>query len=107
MGLDTEQFGTMRSNLLAMEPLPTLNKAYAAVLREERQQLLAKDMESKATVEASAFLAMATNKSKQTSRPRCTRCQKVGHEQSQCFKIIGYLPNWQGCRANRKNQSSS
>lgn len=37
MGLDTEQFATIRSNLLAMEPLPTLNRAYAAVLREERQ----------------------------------------------------------------------
>ena len=40
MGLDTEQFGTVRSNLLAMEPLPTLNKAYATLLREERQLLM-------------------------------------------------------------------
>lgn len=36
MGLDTDQFGTVRSNLLAMEPLPSLNKVYAAILREER-----------------------------------------------------------------------
>jgi len=37
MGLGTEQFGTVRSNLLAMEPLPSLNKVYVVVLLEEKQ----------------------------------------------------------------------
>lgn len=58
MGLDTEQFGTTRSDLLAMEPLPNLNKAYAAVLREERPQILTKGMKSKMVVEALAFRAI-------------------------------------------------
>ena len=37
MGLDTKCLGTVRSNLLAIERLPSLNKVYATVLREERQ----------------------------------------------------------------------
>lgn len=37
MGLDTEQFRIVRSNLLVVEPLPSLNKVYATILRDERQ----------------------------------------------------------------------
>ena len=107
MGLDIEQFGTVRSNLLATEPLPTLNKAYAIVPRDERQQLLMKGMENKAVVEALAFRAAATNKSKQPSRPKCTHCQRVGHEWSQRFEIICYSPNWQGRQTNQGEQSGS
>lgn len=93
MGLDTKQFGTIRSKLLAMEPLPSLNKAYAAILREERQQSLTRGVESKPIIEASAFRA-AGSQTKVTNRPRCTHCQKLGHERSQCFELVGYPPNW-------------
>ena len=55
MGLDTEQFGIVRSNLLATEPLPTMNRAYAAILREERQEILTKGIDSRSMAEASAF----------------------------------------------------
>jgi len=61
MGLDTERFGTVRSNLLAIEPLPSLNRVYAAVLREERQQTMAKGMENQTTVEALTFKVVSMN----------------------------------------------
>jgi hypothetical protein len=35
MGLDDTLFGTVRSNLLAQDPLPTLNKIYATLVQEE------------------------------------------------------------------------
>ena len=69
MGLDPEQFGTVGSNLLAMEPLPTLNKAYATLLREERQQLVMKGLENKTMIEALTFQATAMNKSKVIKYP--------------------------------------
>ena len=37
MGLDSNVYGTMRSNILVLEPLPNLNKVYAFVAQEERQ----------------------------------------------------------------------
>jgi len=55
MGLDTEQFGTVRSNPLAMEPLPTLNKASTTLLSEERQSLEMKGLENKTVIKGSAF----------------------------------------------------
>uniref|UniRef100_A0A7C9AQ24 Uncharacterized protein n=1 Tax=Opuntia streptacantha TaxID=393608 RepID=A0A7C9AQ24_OPUST len=35
MGLDPMKYNTVRSAILNMEPLPSLNKAYAALVREE------------------------------------------------------------------------
>lgn len=70
MGLDTKQFGTVRSNVLAIEPLPSLNKVYGAILQEERQQAMTKAMENWSIVEASTFQGcwheqIQTNKSTQ------------------------------------------
>jgi len=107
MGLNTERFGTVRSNLLAIEPLPSLNRVYAIVLQEERQQTMAKGMENQTTVEASAFKVVSMNQAKLPNRPRCTHCQKLGHERSQCYELIGYPPNWQNRRTNRPNTGIS
>ena len=46
MGLDIDQFGTVRSALLATEPFPSLNKVHAAILRLESQQSLMREMGS-------------------------------------------------------------
>lgn len=46
MGLDTSQFGVVRSNILSIEPLPNLNKVYSMVLREERQLRMTKGVDT-------------------------------------------------------------
>ena len=35
MGLDSSQFGVVRSSILSLEPLPNLNKVYSMILHEE------------------------------------------------------------------------
>ncbi|KAF7825139.1 retrovirus-related Pol polyprotein from transposon TNT 1-94 [Senna tora] len=35
MGLDASVFGTLRSTILALEPLPDLNKVYSLLIQEE------------------------------------------------------------------------
>ena len=95
MGLDSDVYGTMRSNILALQPLPNLNKVYAFVAWEERQQALVKGMEARDMAEGAAFKSMGTgstgwdrnpghNNSTMTStrhsvQPRCSRCHKPGH----------------------------
>ncbi|KAJ8441288.1 hypothetical protein Cgig2_013395 [Carnegiea gigantea] len=34
---------------------------------------------------------------------RCSHCQKLGHERSQCFELLGYPNNWGNRRFNRQN----
>ena len=57
--------------------------------------------------EASAFRAMGMNKSIPPNSPKCTYYQKLGHERSQCYKLVGYPSNWQGRRTNWPNNGRS
>ena len=89
LGLDSDQFGTVRSNILTMEPLPNLNKVYSMVLREESQQKVSNVPDNRATMEAAAFKALAISRSKPQTRPKCGYCQKLGHTQHQYYELIG------------------
>ncbi|XP_072066989.1 uncharacterized protein [Arachis hypogaea] len=42
MGLDDASYGTVRSNILVTDPLPTLNRVYAMLVQEERVKTMAK-----------------------------------------------------------------
>ena len=106
MGLDSSHFGVVRSTILSMEPLPNLNKAYSMILREERQQTLTRSMEVKTTIEGAAFKASTGGRPKAENRPRCAHCQKIGHDKSQCFELVGYPPNWQSRRRNQGTNRS-
>ncbi|GLT39324.1 hypothetical protein SLA2020_135220 [Shorea laevis] len=93
MGLN-DNFSTMRSQILNMEPLPSLNKVYAMATKEERQQAVASARSP--VIEATALAAkshsnMRTNAS---GKPRCDHCKKVGHTKDKCFEIIGYPTSW-------------
>ena len=55
MGLDHKKYNTMRSNILSQEPLPNLNKAYAAIVRERRQLHFTQTAESRSAMEGAAF----------------------------------------------------
>lgn len=101
MGLDIDKYKNVRSNILSMEPLPNLNKAYAYIIRVEKQQQFTQSMETRAPMEASTFKVNASKPKPNGVRPKCSHCQKLGHEKHQCFELIGYPPNWQARRANR------
>jgi len=72
--------------------LPSLNKAYATIVREEKQQQFTQSVEPRQAMDGAAFKASVTNR-QMVNRPKCSHCQKTGHERHQCFKLIGYPPN--------------
>ncbi|XP_074288210.1 uncharacterized protein LOC141613377 [Silene latifolia] len=47
MGLDTALYGTIRNNLLMEDPITSLTRAYALILREERHSNITKVKEEK------------------------------------------------------------
>nr|GMC49091.1 Retrovirus-related Pol polyprotein from transposon TNT 1-94 [Ipomoea batatas] len=47
MGMDEITYGTVRSNILAAEPLPSLNKAYGIVIRDEKVKSMARVSEER------------------------------------------------------------
>jgi len=92
MGLDTNQFGVARSNILSLEPLPNLDKVYSTAEDDP-------GMEMKNNTEAMAFKA-AASKLRTDNRSKCTHCQKLGHEKKNRYELVGYPPNWGNKRQN-------
>ena len=101
MGLDHMQYNIVRSNILSQDPLPSLNKAYAAIVCEERQLQFTQFTEPRSVLEGVAFKATQHNRASQ-NRPKCSHCQKLGHEQHQCYELNGYPVNWGTRRSNRR-----
>ena len=48
-GLDDDLYGNLRSQILRLEPLPTLGKVYAMVSQEEKHKTLTKGRDEYAT----------------------------------------------------------
>ncbi|KAI3440559.1 NmrA domain-containing protein [Psidium guajava] len=109
MGL-TSEFNMVRSNILSIEPMPSLNKVYQMVVHEERQKIVVRSQESEQ--EAMAFLVKggapistgsATKQQKSDAKPQlmsdtkpvCDHCGKIGHLRSNCWALNGY-PAWFG-----------
>lgn len=56
-------------------------------------------------MEAAALKVTISDKGRQGNKPRCTHCQKLGHEKHQCFELVGYPPNWGNRKINREGQA--
>lgn len=97
MGLN-EGFGTLKSHVLTMEPMPNMNKVYALVQQDEKQKTLKAPA---ATIDAAAlaasrhhsFKGSQTIGEKQRSLIVCAYCNGIGHTRSKCFELVGY-PSW-------------
>ena len=105
MGLH-ESNATVRGQILMMNPLPSLSQAYAYVKQDEKarqgyQSLVpAASPVSNALLRSSASPDVTTNNKKlpptnpAKSVIKCSHCNYNGHTKEQCFKLIGYPPNW-------------
>ncbi|KAJ4808040.1 Retroelement pol polyprotein-like [Rhynchospora pubera] len=109
MGLDDSIFGTVRSNILSMDPLPNLSKVYSMVVQEERHRSVVRGREERREAVGFAVHLNKTDLNQQkagtSERLVCTHCGKPGHEVSRCFEIIGYPEGWgrggRGARGGR------
>ncbi|XP_043721060.1 uncharacterized protein LOC122668581 [Telopea speciosissima] len=96
-----ESYAAIRSQLLLMDPLPFVNKAYSLLLQEERQRSIHDAI-------LPTLAAMATTHFPSSSKPiyHCSHCGKDGHSDSCCFKKHGY-PDWWKDRTGSKRFSQA
>lgn len=82
MGLN-ENFASVRSNAVAMDPLPTANKAYSMALRHEKQ---AEASRGKITPqpEAAAFVVRRGTRDQDFGEAKCEKCNKNNHLTKNC-----------------------
>ncbi|XP_048442487.1 uncharacterized protein LOC125478376 [Pyrus x bretschneideri] len=84
MGL-SDSFSTVRSNILLLEPLPTVNRAYSLVLRHEKQAEVSSGKNT-SQPDAAAFAVKTGGRELETENggPRCGRCSKTNHSTKNC-----------------------
>lgn len=100
MGLDDTTYGTVRSNLLATEPLPLLNRVYSTLIQDERMKAIIRTKEEQGEVMGLAVQTNIKPKGRGDGKDKnalCSHCNKTGHDATGCFQLIGY-PDWWGDR---------
>ncbi|KAL5727239.1 hypothetical protein ACHQM5_000457 [Ranunculus cassubicifolius] len=102
-----DRFSMTRSNILLMEPLPSIEKLFSFVKQEESQQYL--NNSSLPNVESAALQYQKYeprhyrgSSSSQNKRPRpfCDHCKIHGHTVATCYQIHGYPPQKQSRNRN-------
>lgn len=100
MGLNSG-YDAIKNQILAMDSLPTVNRAYYIIQQQEKQRKLKENMQITTETEAYAVykqgpkstpVAKKDNK-KAKSDKFCQHCKIKGHSIDQCFKIHG-CPDW-------------
>uniref|UniRef100_A0A7C8YQ79 Retrotransposon Copia-like N-terminal domain-containing protein n=1 Tax=Opuntia streptacantha TaxID=393608 RepID=A0A7C8YQ79_OPUST len=123
-----DSYDGIRGQILLLDPLPPVNKAYSMIQRVEKQRQVTQNpamlREVAATShsivttgvfesESNAFLARHNPRGRRDIGRRninsnvrsslfCDNCQRNGHTRDKCFKLVGY-PDWyEGLRDSTK-----
>lgn len=103
MGLNDDLYETLHSNIIAQDLLLSLNWVYVMVVQEERHKTMTKGHETRNGIVVFAIHGCSSNHSgskgclEKTTRPHYGW---LGHEDTSCFKNIGYLEWWNNERGN-------
>ncbi|XP_075501997.1 uncharacterized protein LOC142540031 isoform X2 [Primulina tabacum] len=101
MSLNSDYYAQLRTTLLSQEPLPSLDRAYQQITREERVRGITRTRESPPEVVGFAIRLERRGRAKpekiDKSGLMCSHCHRPGHDIVTCFQLLGY-PEWWGDR---------
>ncbi|KAA8524508.1 hypothetical protein F0562_010931 [Nyssa sinensis] len=84
LGLN-DSFASLRTQILAMDPLSPIDKVFSILFQEEQQRLL--------NIRPSETIAMVVRPGgRPKSSFKCMTCCKEGHTRGRCWTIVGYPP---------------
>lgn len=96
-----ENYDTVRSHILVLDPLPFVNKAYPMILRVEKQKTIqtnySENLDNSVmivkTAQGDMVLGIKRRILIKKDDRQCDHCKGIGHTRDNCFKIHGY-PEW-------------
>ncbi|KAH0762701.1 hypothetical protein KY290_018774 [Solanum tuberosum] len=104
MGLN-DAYSPARSNILMINPLPTVSLAYSLIIQDEQQRESV--IHSHFSGSSTSYLAPTTHangindyKGKKSNLV-CSHCKKTGHTVDKCYRIIGFPPDFKFTRSRR------
>ena len=92
-----DSFSQVRTQVLLMDPLPSLNKVYSLLIQEEVQRIVTSGASTR--VESTILATKGQNfttdsacnhNAKGKDRPMCTHCGNLGHTTDKCYKLHGF-----------------
>ena len=95
----SESHAQVRTQILMMDPIPSIIKAFSLVTQEEIQKSIGSL--ANPNVESTALAAKTSNSNfngrnfknnNGKGGPICSHCGKLGHIMEKCYKIVGYAP---------------
>ena len=103
-----DSYSQVRTQILMMEPSPSIDKAFSLVIQEERQRCLgftiALSIESTALVvknqgfnQGNLFPGNNNKNIKGNNakgRPVCSHYGKLGHVMEKCYNLVGFPPGY-------------
>uniref|UniRef100_A0A2N9GFH3 Integrase catalytic domain-containing protein n=1 Tax=Fagus sylvatica TaxID=28930 RepID=A0A2N9GFH3_FAGSY len=101
MGLN-DSFANVRAQILMMEPLPAINKAFSLVVQEERQRSIGVTTLGHSTDSMALYTRSEVPRnnfggrgySGKKERPLCSHCGISGHIVDKCYKLHGFPPGF-------------
>lgn len=85
MGLN-DSYSAVRSQILLISPLPSVNHAYSMLMQEESQR-----KHSSSTIgDDLVFFSSVQMVQKKRFNGICDHCKVKGHKRETCYKLIGY-----------------
>lgn len=103
-----ESFSACKSQILMMDPLPSIDRAFSMVIQYERQNHLAPD-DNEGEVIVNAVDGKKTNAKGKGNWPQkqCTFCNKLGHTVETCYQKHGYPIGWKKDFKSKVNAAES
>ncbi|XP_058761234.1 uncharacterized protein LOC131634587 [Vicia villosa] len=108
LGLN-ESFNLIRSQILLMDPFPSVSRVFSLVIQEEKQRVV-----NAITSENNENLAYAVTdsngakiKAGTKDRPLCSQCGVLGHIKDKCFKLHGYPPGFKKGKGSNSSQPNA
>ncbi|KAK8264451.1 hypothetical protein V6Z12_D12G109100 [Gossypium hirsutum] len=102
MGLN-ETYNAVRSQILLMDPLPTVNNAYSMLMQEESQR---KHNSSNIGVDSIPFSSVQMVQKKRFFGT-CDHCKIKGHKRENCYRLVGYPADFKFTKRKANTGSDS
>lgn len=96
MGLNETIYRTVRSNILAQDHLPSLNKIYSTLVQEECVRIVTRGKEEHNEIMSFAIQSARRFHGRTEGKDRniiYNNCNRSGHDSENCFQLVGY-PEW-------------
>ncbi|KAJ0047651.1 hypothetical protein Pint_15569 [Pistacia integerrima] len=108
MGLN-ETYIQARGQILMMTHLPSINQAYSMLITEESQRNINTFSPADTPLETTVLFSSShqSTKLKKNWNLVCEHCNVKGHKKENCYRLIGYPPDFKFTKKKGQYQPSS